>query len=109
MNASFPATLVLFTAISPAAAQALPPGDPHAGQVLAQRTCARCHVVTSGGRQRSAVDAIPSFPTIARSPEVTETSLRVFLQTPHPPMPDFVLTRQEIDDVVSYILALRQR
>jgi hypothetical protein len=38
---------------------------------------------------------------------VTETSLRVFLRTPHTRMPDFILSRAETDDVISYILSLR--
>ena len=38
----------------------------------------------------------------------TSMSLRVFLQTPHPSMPDYRLTREELDDVVAYILTLRR-
>ena len=36
-------------------------------------------------------------------------SLRAFLMTSHPPMPDLHLTRDEIDDVSAYILSLKQR
>jgi cytochrome c1 len=34
-------------------------------------------------------------------------SLTAFLMTPHPSMPNFSLSRQEIRDVVSYILSLK--
>jgi hypothetical protein len=35
-------------------------------------------------------------------------SLRAFLQTPHWRMPDLHLTRDEIDDIATYILSLRE-
>jgi hypothetical protein len=35
--------------------------------------------------------------------------LRAFLQTPHGQMPDFTLGRDQIDDVVAYLLSLRAR
>ncbi len=80
--------------------------DPVAGRNLALRACAECHAVANQpGGQVS--DAVPSFTTIARSRTTTELSLRVFLQTPHAPMPNLMLARREIDDVVSYILSLK--
>jgi hypothetical protein len=33
-------------------------------------------------------------------------SLRVFLRTPHATMPDLMLTPDETDDIISYILTL---
>jgi hypothetical protein len=36
----------------------------------------------------------------------TSTSLNAFLSTPHPSMPDYALSRQEIADVSAYILSL---
>lgn len=83
-------------------------GDVEAGRALALRTCARCHVVAEQQSQ-PAIDGVRPFAAIARNPAVTEQSLRVFLQTPHPPMPDFSLTRREIDDAISYILSLKDR
>lgn len=95
----------LVLAATQASAQSLV-GDPMVGRDLALRACAECHAVP--GRQGATVtDATPSFVTIARSLTSTELGLRVFLQTPHPPMPNLLLTRREIDDVVSYILSLK--
>jgi hypothetical protein len=34
--------------------------------------------------------------------------LRVFLQTPHDRMPDLHLSREEIDDLIAYILSMRE-
>jgi len=42
-------------------------------------------------------------------PETTALSLSVFLQTPHHRMPDYALSRNEIADLVAYILSLRGR
>ena len=95
----------LVLAAAQASAQS-PIGDPVAGRALTLRACAECHAVPNqqGG---TVSDAVPSFVTIARSLTSTELSLCVFLQTPHAPMPNLMLTRREIDDVVSYILSLK--
>jgi mono/diheme cytochrome c family protein len=49
----------------------------------------------------------PSFLEVAAHPATTALSLRVFLQTPHATMPNLMLTPEETDDVISYILTLR--
>lgn len=95
----------LLAASTPAYAQT-PYGDPAAGLTLALSNCAQCHVVA--GRQAGPVPVgIPTFAAIARMPSTTVLSLRAYLQTPHPPMPDLALTRREMEDVISYILTLR--
>jgi mono/diheme cytochrome c family protein len=99
------ATCLLLAVATPAGAQPYP-GDVEAGRLLALRSCSSCHVVAA--RQAPpATDAVPTFASIARDPAVTEMSLRVFLRTPHARMPDFILSRSETDDVISYILSLR--
>ncbi|GGJ32407.1 c-type cytochrome [Neoroseomonas lacus] len=82
-------------------------GDPASGLRLATTWCASCHQVTPGGAGPSG-DAAPSFRSIARMPSTTSMSLRVFLQTPHPNMPDFHLSREELDDVVAYLISLQR-
>ena len=81
-------------------------GDPAEGQRLAQTWCSDCHLVDPQGQSR-ANDATPSFDAIARTPSTTSLSLHAFLLTPHPPMPDFRLSRTQIDDLTAYILSLR--
>jgi mono/diheme cytochrome c family protein len=83
------------------------PGDAASGLRLATTWCANCHQVTPGGPGPSA-DAAPTFRSIARMPSATSMSLRVFLQTPHPNMPDFHLSREELDDVVAYLVSLKR-
>ena len=97
---------LLAGAALPAAAQP-EPGDPASGLRLSATWCANCHRVAPGGPGPS-TDAAPTFRAIAQMPSTTSMSLRVFLQTPHPNMPDYRLTREELDDVVAYLLTLRR-
>jgi mono/diheme cytochrome c family protein len=103
-SAFLPAVLLLLAA--PAVAQP-EPGDPRAGQRLAVTWCANCHQIAPGGPGPSS-DAAPAFAGIAAMPSTTSMSLRVFLQSPHGAMPDYRLTREQLDDVVAYLLSLRR-
>ncbi|MDO9707336.1 c-type cytochrome [Paracraurococcus lichenis] len=78
------------------------------GRRVAETWCANCHVIAPGHRG-PAGDAAPPFQAIARMPSTTEMSLRAFLQTPHSRMPDYRLSQQELDGVVTWILALKDR
>jgi hypothetical protein len=51
----------------------------------------------------------PDFKAIANTPATTATSLRVFLATSHPKMPNLILTQQQSADVIACILSLRDR
>ncbi len=97
------AMLCGLAAVQPAHAQ-----DAGAGERIAQSWCSRCHVVDSG-QQKAGNDAVPSFPAIARRASTSQASLTVFLVTSHPRMPDFNLSRAEIQNVAAYILSLRDR
>ena len=37
------------------------------------------------------------------------TALRAFLQTPHPKMPNLILTPEQSADVIAFLLSLRDR
>jgi len=89
----------------PAAAQELP-GNPQAGRTLAVTECAGCHEVKKGVKG-AALPEPPGFQSIADNPAMTALALRVFLRTPHSDMPNLILTDQESDDVIAYILGLR--
>jgi mono/diheme cytochrome c family protein len=96
----------VWMAAGPAAAQDLP-GDPAAGADLAREVCAKCHVVAEDQPIDPAVG--PSLLELAEHPATTEMSLRAFLQTPHPTMPNLMLTPDETDDVIAYLLTLKGR
>ena len=84
------------------------PGDVVAGRALAGKTCSACHSVSAGQRRTRAYKA-SGFDEIAAKPQTTAISLRAFLQTPHPTMPNLVLTPNERDNAIAYILSLGQR
>lgn len=86
---------------APAAAQ-----DVQSGHRLASMWCSGCHQVEAIPGQ-ALRDVPPPLASVARVPSTTSMSLTVFLSTPHPTMPNFSLSRQEIADVAAYILSLR--
>lgn len=92
----------LFLALAMSGARAADLAD---GKALAEKWCSHCHLTGPG--QKRAGDAAPTFTSIARMPSTTEMSLKAFLQTPHVRMPDYQLSRAEIDDLTAYILSLR--
>ncbi|HQT77907.1 MAG: hypothetical protein B7Z80_20860 [Rhodospirillales bacterium 20-64-7] len=80
-------------------------GDVAAGQALAAQHCVACHAVD---RPTRPTQHAPSWQAIADMPSATSLSLHVFLRTSHPTMPNYRLGAKETDDVVAYILSLRQ-
>jgi len=102
----FGAALVVATS---AAAQQRADGNPAEGKRLTLELCAGCHVVAED-QERPAIDVVPAFAAIANRQDTTAFRIRVFLQdTPHPVMPNFVFTDDEVDDLIAYILSLRDR
>jgi mono/diheme cytochrome c family protein len=81
------------------------PGDVNRGHELAKTWCIGCHFVEA--HEIAAKDTVPSFNAIAAMKSTTIPSLKAFLQTRHRDMPDWWLTRQQVDDVIAYIMSLR--
>lgn len=79
--------------------------DAESGHRLAARWCAKCHLI---GPSDVASDAAPAFEDIANDPTRTPERLRTWLADPHPPMPDFSLSREEIDAILAYLDTLRK-
>lgn len=93
----------LFLATSIPAGPALAAGDAREGEKIAKQWCASCHVV---GRKPMASDKAPAFAALAADPSKSETYLKGWISNPHPPMPNFNLTRQTVEDLVAYIRSL---
>lgn len=104
MKTCIGAACLLFAALA-ASAPAWALGDAFRGRETAQRWCSHCHVV-SDVPQDVATDGAPPFPDIARHSDMTLTVIEVFLQAPHPPMPDFQLSNADISDLVAYFQSL---
>jgi mono/diheme cytochrome c family protein len=81
-------------------------GDRVAGRELALQVCAECHLVAAEQLLDPLVGA-PPFYEIAERSSTTELGLRVFFRTPHQEMPNLMLTPQETDNVIAYILSLK--
>ncbi len=93
--------LLLAASASPALAQ-----DMERGRRLAGAWCAGCHVVEPN---QGTSDLAPSFEIVANHPDRDVDDLRGWLVSPHPPMPDLNLAKDEIDDLISYIGSLRHQ
>ncbi|MDH3242081.1 MAG: cytochrome c [Alphaproteobacteria bacterium] len=78
-------------------------GDAAEGERVANRWCVSCHVV---GDKPMASDKAPAFAALAADPAKSEGYLKGWISNPHPPMPNFNLTRQTVDDLVAYIRSL---
>src|SRR5664279_5806123 len=82
--------------------------DPSVGRHLAETVCSTCHQI-SATSPPGVNSAAPSFIDISRMPSTSELAIKVFLRTPHPTMPNFILSPEEIDSVTAYILSLAQK
>ena len=98
------ATIALIALTSHLAAQET--GDPKKGAALARSVCAQCHAVRNG-ELRSPNPMAPSFSNVAKAPGMTDRALRVWLQSSHPTMPNFILTDDDRNNIIVYILSLK--
>ena len=95
---------VLFALSSAAEAQEV--GNVEAGHAYAKKVCAECHSVERGEKESPYLD-LPTFQAVADSPGITERALAVWLQNPHPNMPNFILPQADMDNVIAYIMSLK--
>ena len=81
-----------------------PRGNVESGRLSAQAWCTECHSVQleTAGTGKFA----PDFTVIAQ--RRSARWLNAFLRAKHKLMPNFVLNRQEADDLIAYILSLKR-
>ena len=77
-----------------------------AGYRLAAAWCKDCHSIEAA--TAGAISGPPDFTGIANRHSTTALSLKVFLQTSHPSMPNLILKPDETDSLVNYILSLKR-
>jgi mono/diheme cytochrome c family protein len=82
--------------------------DTSSGFAYANQVCSECHAVRRGERV-SPHERAPAFQVVADAPGMSEMALLVWFQSPHPSMPTLLIKEQESDDLVAYILSLKQR
>jgi cytochrome c len=101
------AAVLLAGFMCPASAQTGSPGeDVRNGARLAGALCSNCHDVGTGTAERMLAD-VPGFAEIASRPGASAERLENFILVPHPAMPEVQLSRDELADIVAYILSLK--
>ena len=73
------------------------------GRQTAMTVCTPCHQI-----EEARPDGAPSFVDIANMPSTTALSLKVFLQSNHKGMPNLIISNSDTDDLIAYILNLKQ-
>ena len=99
-------TALFVTAGASDVAGAQEPGSPAKGLNYAQQVCALCHAVRKAD-QTSPNPLAPNFEAIANTSGVSGVSLATILHSAHESMPNFVLSANEQDNIVAYILSLK--
>ena len=100
-----PALYFLLASEAPVLVQGLESVD--AGYRLAQEVCAECHGIESEDFISPNMDA-PAFFDVANKSGITVMALSVWFRTPHPTMPNFVISADEASNLISYIFSLRK-
>ena len=90
----------------PFCASAGEPGNTKSGLAFALSNCSECHAVTNT-QDKSPNPKAPTFMSVAGTSGMTGRALAVWLQTSHPTMPNFVLSQQDREDVIVYIMSLK--
>jgi mono/diheme cytochrome c family protein len=83
------------------------PGDIALGRHIAESWCTRCHQINLD--ELAPLSYPPSFAEIANMPSTTALAINVFLRTSHDVMPNYQLSHEEIDDVVAFIMSLKDK
>jgi mono/diheme cytochrome c family protein len=89
-----------------ATSQAAEIGEPAKGVAIANNVCSRCHAIRTG-QLLSPDPMAPTFVRIATTPGITGMALNVMLLTPHAGMPMFKLGTEQREDLIAYILSLK--
>lgn len=94
------AALVALTVLASTAGAYAASGNAEAGRQLATRSCSSCHATEAA---KTATDGAPPFTLIAKTNRERPAWIRGWLMSPHPPMPNISLSRQQIDDIIAYL------
>ncbi|MEO1204717.1 MAG: c-type cytochrome [Pseudomonadota bacterium] len=76
-------------------------GNAEQGRKIAEAECLECHQPDGGGTSASLSE-------IANSPGMSPLALSVWFNSPHPTMPNFVLSQDTQEDLIAYIQTLKK-
>ena len=82
-------------------------GERAAGRRLATELCGDCHQVRPPFPLFYRYP--PTFEEIAKLSSTTRLSMKVFLQSNHTIMPNFIISKSDADDIIAYILSLKRQ
>lgn len=91
----------------PAQAQEIDPAV-YRGAAIVRQVCAQCHDVGIDGQPPATEVGAPEFREIANRADTDAASLRQWLRTTHPTMPNYIFDEASAGDLVAYILSLRR-
>jgi mono/diheme cytochrome c family protein len=77
--------------------------DAGAGRDLVMRSCISCHAT---GTNKTASDGAPPLSFLAKDNKQRPAWMRGWLMDPHPPMPNIMLSRAQIDSIIAYLNSL---
>lgn len=97
----------LVVALGCGTALAAEPGDAARGLSYSKKFCAQCHGVEAKDPSSPNPNAL-TFKEYANRPGTTGTALQVWLQSPHPSMPELIVPIDDRVDLVAYILSLKE-
>jgi mono/diheme cytochrome c family protein len=83
-------------------------GDARKGLDYAQKVCSACHNVQLSD-SASPNSVAPPFKRIANTPRNVVTALTVWSRTSHSTMPNLIIEPSDMDDLIAYILSLKNR
>jgi cytochrome c553 len=89
-------------------ARAQSPG-PDVGRHLAETVCSACHKIEAYSQGPGPNPNAPNFVDISLMPSMSELAIKVFLRSPHPSMPNIILSSEEIDSIAAYIKSLNKK
>src|SRR5260221_795249 len=92
---------LFFIRLHNASGDRLPTDSASLGHRLAEAWCKECHAI-------GATTTAPAFIDIVSQPSTTALSLKVFLRSNHPSIPNLVMAPDQADDLVNYILSLKR-
>jgi mono/diheme cytochrome c family protein len=109
LNATPLATLIVAAMLGATAglAHAQQTGSVQEGLKLASEVCSECHLVVKSPGRSTDPDA-PTFATIANTKGVTRAGLFARLHTSHQLMPNIVIKGEDAQNIIAYILSLKE-
>jgi len=93
---------------SPMLTYAMDIGDAGRGLSYSQKVCAACHNVSESNAP-SPNSKAPPFKRVANLPGASLAGLTEWSRSPHSSMPNLIVEPKDMDDVIAYILSLKDR